>query len=1304
MDERFKRELERAEEDRHSRQGLGRLEIDRRGTIVSASAALAAAVDHEPGELEGKSAFELIDERDRDEVLSVVERAAAEMRPTRMRLRARGIGTELRWFETSVKPFETATGALHLSVAARDVTDRVEIEDLLAEQLEDERRIAELSRSCLAADAEGIERGIARALATAGKLARADRATLIELPDDVRFGDFARHAWEAEGLPARLVEYDQSRWRAEAYAWARRELFTRGVIHVPDITALPLEAAAELEALKAQHIRSYLAIPISMGDAVIAILDFHRVGESKAWSRRQIRRLRLIGDILSSVLRRRRAEQARSESERRFRTMADYARDIICETDDAGRILYCSPSVESVLGYSADDFLQIDAGDLVHPDDIERVEQARCELFAGSHHASLTFRAQHRDGEWRWLEVAGRSYVNAHRTRVAVLVVRDVSDRQRETAELQRRVLLEALLSNLSRDFLALGVDEIAPTIERTLASVATGGVADRCLFVSFLPQMRRDHFAFEWCGDGIEPIAPSLSRSSIARFHWSRTQLEAGKVVRVSSPAELPAEAEHELRALQHHSIRSLLLIPACSEGALVGVLVLQTEREERCWSDHQITFLRMVAELFCSALRLGRNVTALRQSEERYRALTGNSKDSICEMSEDGCCIFVSPSFATLLGRRRDEIEGRSLLSFVHDDDAERVKHGFESSLGGDAEGEIVYRASHIDGSWRHLEATVRAYQTASGQLRIVGVMRDVSERERSKAMLYKQLELEGRIADFSRFFLDLEIDEIEDGVRVQLADLADLAMAEHCWLYFFPGHHGGSLDAYEWWDHEAQSGPTFDLSLAGGVYPWTTRLFERGEAMHVPSLDQLPPEAERELLDLERRGVQSLLGIPLTFGGQCVGFLGFETMSRESSWSGETITLLRLAGEIFVSALRRRRAEIELRASQQQLLQAQKMEAIGGLAGGISHDFNNHLAVMLGNARFLRQQLGSDPECHDSAADIERSAEHCSQLTRSLLAFSRRSPVKVEALDVQSLVAEARELVGPLIPRSIDFVVETDADLAVVASDATQLQQVLVNLIVNACDAMPDGGRLHLTAMNRCVESDEALTVGLPKPGDYVELQVRDTGVGMTNETLERIFEPFFTTKELGKGTGLGLASVYGIVDQSQGGVVVESSPDRGTEFRILLPASQESVAERSAISSGVGSFGCETVLLAEDEPGVRRLVERILTASGYRVLAACDGQEALEIADGHPGRIDALISGIVMPRMGGIELVEQLVVTRPDLSVLFVSGDFGDAEGNPCASVPGASWLEKPFRETALLNELRASLDRSSRDED
>ncbi|MBK7950139.1 MAG: GAF domain-containing protein [Deltaproteobacteria bacterium] len=572
----------------------------------------------------------------------------------------------------------------------------------------------------------------------------------------------------------------------------------------------------------------------------------------------------------------------------------------------------------------------------------------------------------------------------------------------------------------------------------------------------------------------------------------------------------------------------------------------------------------------------------------------------------------------------------------------------------------GALVYRLRTRTGHSLTVESTAREFEGPDARPRVVVTTRDVTEREQARLALERQIELEARVAELSRYFIDLDVDATDGGIETKLAVVAGLAEAQHIWLYSFATGKAGPK-YFDWWRIPRRPGCHSRRSRRSPAFPYSTALIQAGQIYHVPSVDSLPASAVAERRDLEERGVRAMLGIPIMSGGRFVGFLGFENYERETGWSEETIMLLRLVGEIFYSCLRRRRAVEDLRDSQSQLLQAQKMEAVGTLAGGIAHDFNNHLAVMLGNARFLRQEVEADGDVLAAIEDLERSADHCAKLTRSLLAFSRRSPVEVVPVAVAELVRGVEGLVKPLLPGSFRLETELGPALGEFAVDQVQIQQVLVNLLVNARDAMAAGGLIRMAAERRRLTAGEAALEGLDARREYVVLSVADTGCGMNPETLRRVFEPFFTTKPVGQGTGLGLAMAYGIVRQSGGGIAIESRVGQGSTVRVFLPALAVEVAARAtgeaAMPEPVGRAA-----VFEPDPEVRQLVCEVLTEQGYAVEIAASPERVAEQVRRASVSIDLVVAAMPWPSPSPDAFAEALRggVTGPPVLALAEAG--------------------------------------------
>lgn len=392
--------------------------------------------------------------------------------------------------------------------------------------------------------------------------------------------------------------------------------------------------------------------------------------------------------------------------------------------------------------------------------------------------------------------------------------------------------------------------------------------------------------------------------------------------------------------------------------------------------------------------------------------------------------------------------------------------------------------------------------------------------------------------------------------------------------------------------------------------------------------------------------------------------------------------------------VSNLRDISPRIEL---EHKLQQALKMEAIGRLAGGVAHDFNNLLTVISGYGEFLLKSLESSTQEAGYAKEILNTSARAAELTRQLLAFSRQQILQPTVLDLNERLRNLDGMLARLIGENIQLTTVLAADLAAIKVDSSQLDQVIINLVINARDAMPNGGRLKIQTQNfRLDQSEHPLLQELP-PGNYIMLAISDNGVGMDRETSQRVFEPFFTTKAVGKGTGLGLATVYGIVKQSGGHISVYSEPEHGSVFKIYLPAvlAEDQLPENSVQTELLQAEG-ETILLVEDEEMVRVFLAKMLEQAGYQVLSALNGEQALELVQSHAAGIDLLLTDLIMPSMGGRPLAEQLRETQPRLPIIFISGYTDQALIQHWSQDAEVRFLHKPFNTHTLLSQVQQAL--------
>jgi two-component system, cell cycle sensor histidine kinase and response regulator CckA len=383
-----------------------------------------------------------------------------------------------------------------------------------------------------------------------------------------------------------------------------------------------------------------------------------------------------------------------------------------------------------------------------------------------------------------------------------------------------------------------------------------------------------------------------------------------------------------------------------------------------------------------------------------------------------------------------------------------------------------------------------------------------------------------------------------------------------------------------------------------------------------------------------------------------------------------------------------------------AEQALIEAQKMEAVGRLAGGVAHDFNNLLMVIRGHAALSLNRVGSDGALRRELSEILKSTERASILTRRLLAFSRKQVLQLRVIDLNALVTQVRDLLPPVLGEDIRLTMDLDPNLGNVKADSAQMEQAIMNLVFNARDAMPQGGELTIQTAN--TELDEAWVRSHPgvQPGPHVMLAVHDNGHGMDESVLSHIFEPFFTTKDRTKGTGLGLATVYGTVRQSGGCVTVSSKPASGTTFQIYLPRVEEPVeeVEAPALVPQIAQ-GAETILVVEDDDAVRRMTREFLKIKGYTVIEAPRAADAIQMMEAHKEEIDLVLTDVLMPGMKGRELVARLTEMRSDIKVLYMSAYTEDAAINIGVLNPGTEFIEKPFGPDDLAIKVRHVLART-----
>lgn len=627
--------------------------------------------------------------------------------------------------------------------------------------------------------------------------------------------------------------------------------------------------------------------------------------------------------------------------------------------------------------------------------------------------------------------------------------------------------------------------------------------------------------------------------------------------------------------------------------------------------------------------------------EREELFHLISENAADMIAVVDMEGQRLFNSLSYKKVLGYSPEELQASSAFEQIHPDDRDRVRRAAEDARRSGIGETLEYRIRHKDGAWLVLESTSSVIRDAKGEPeKLVVVNRNITERKNAEEALRRSE------ADFRSVVQDAPYGIYRASLNGRFLQVNPALL---------------KMLGYELEQDLLEQDLATDIFQHDAEYGRLAELLASTE----------------ELRDVEMEWKKHD-GTPITV--RCSG-------RRIQSQDGVSNCF-----EVFAEDV------TEKRVLEKQLRMAQKMEAIGRLSGGIAHDFNNLLGVIIGYSRVLRKALSQEKALGEHALEIEKAGQRAASLTKQLLAFSRQQVLTPAVLSLNTLVSDVEKMLPRLLGEDIRVSLALDPTLGNVKADQSQIEQVIINLAVNARDAMPSGGELKIQTSN--VALDVAYTRHHPgsRVGEYVMLAVTDSGIGMDAATLTHIFEPFFTTKELGKGTGLGLATVYGIVKQSNGYISVDSAPGKGASFQMYLPR-HEGCAKLLVpkADSAEKLRGSECILLVEDAEPLRKLAQTFLEAGGFRVLSAGSGEEALEVAARFSGILDLLLTDVVMPGMNGRVLAEQLLPRQAGMKVLYMSGYTDSFIAGHGVLNPGTHLLHKPFTEEVLINKVREVLD-------
>ncbi len=673
-----------------------------------------------------------------------------------------------------------------------------------------------------------------------------------------------------------------------------------------------------------------------------------------------------------------------------------------------------------------------------------------------------------------------------------------------------------------------------------------------------------------------------------------------------------------------------------------------------------------------------------ALRESESRYRELFNHAPAGIYEIDFlENRFVNVNDVACHYLGYSKEEILSLNPFDIL----SEESKRHFAERL-------MCFQAGTPVPDMTEFEVVARSGQVYWVLLtinflkkngRISGatvVAHDISERKRAEELVRLQRDLSAGLSA-ARTLDEANTLCLESVLHVSGVDCAGLYLV----------NEDGGLDLAS--QKELPGKFLTEASHYDADSP-NCRLVMKGQPLYLDYADLLKM-LNPDKLAVNSEGFRAAAAIPLLHEGRVVGCLNAASFTVEEIAPSDRLTLEAIAAQVGV-AIMRLQTEERLRRTEEQFRQAQKMEAVGHLAGGVAHDFNNLLSAIMGYTELSLMDLNSQSTVYGNLQQVLTAGERARDLVRQLLAFSRKQLLEMKVLNLNDVISNLHKMLRRLISEHIILRTHLEPDLWNVCADPTQIEQILMNFAINSRDAMPNGGELSVETSNLVVGESQAASLTGGRTGHFVQLSVRDTGTGMDGETLNRIFEPFFTTKEKGKGTGLGLSTVYGIVKQHDGFVWPESEPGGGTLFRVILPRERSEIKDEAEFILNCGDCsGRETLLVVEDEELVRTLARDILQGLGYEVLTAGNGQEALRLMMNHRGRIDLLLTDVIMPGMNGREVYECLCGVRPELKVVFVSGYDDDIIGRHGVLDPGIKLLTKPFTVGGLTRIVRETLD-------
>jgi PAS domain S-box-containing protein len=955
-----------------------------------------------------------------------------------------------------------------------------------------------------------------------------------------------------------------------------------------------------------------------------------------------------------------RAEKSLLESEKRYREVVENATEIIYTVDGKGNFTYANPAGLKVTRYSLQELRELNYADLVLPEHRERISQIYINQIREKlpkTYAEFPFLSK--GGKIIWFGQNSTLVTDGDRIVGFHIIARDITERKRAEEALRESEEKYRTLVETSPDAITL-MDLNLNILMANQPALKLYGYesAEEVQGKSGL-----DYLLSEERGRALEDMKKMLETGSIEPIEYTLLKKDG-----TPFPAELKA---------------SLVLDGQKKPGGIILVSRDITERKN--------------AEV------------ALRQSEERFRELFDDAPVGYFEYDAQGRIISVNRTELEMLGYTLEEMTGQPAWKFIVEEDIGRDL--ILAKLAG-----TVPPSRNLERTYRRKDGTTfpalvqdRLLQDAEGKiLGIRATIQDITDRKRAEESLKqseenaKQFAQENAImAEIGRIISSsLDIDEVYEGFS---AEVKKIIPFDRIVINIIDTEKGIVKNVYIAGKdlHDRNVRDIYPLEGSGNAEMVRTRstlLIQTEDFSQYK--DRFPM-----LLSTFQAGFRSIMNVPLFSKARIIGGLLLRARNPYAYTDKDVRLAERIASQIAGAVenaqlyAERIQAEQDRAALHEQLRQSQKMEAIGRLAGGVAHDFNNLLTVIKGYSQLSLAETKEGNPLRENIEEIQKASIRAADLTRQLLAFSRRQVMEMRVLDLNDLLTNLDKMLRRVIGEDIELVTLLERDLGRVKADPGQIEQMIMNLVVNSRDAMSSGGKLTIETTNVPLDEAYARSHVAVTPGPYVMISVSDTGVGMTPDIKERIFEPFFTTKEKGRGTGLGLSTVYGIVKQSAGNIWVYSEPGKGTTFKIYLPRVDEPLAElKEKLVSKELPRGNETILIVEDEEEVLKLAGRILKRQGYTVLEKLSGEEAVKMCKDQRRPFHLLLTDVVMPQMSGRQLADHLREVCQDFKILYMSGYTDNAIVRHGVLEEGMNYIQKPFTVDDLARKVREVLDK------